>query len=119
MAPPSIRRRVGLLDFIHKRVLRAYQPAVLSLLPMREAQERAAWMHDKAIRVSSAGVICNWQLFYRSTYGIAGTYNRLSTEVVGCVSVSAFQSLLTRQIKAKAEAEASDPTWRDAHKPLR
>ena len=33
MAPPSIRRRVRLLSFIHKRVLGACHPAVLSLLP--------------------------------------------------------------------------------------
>ena len=117
MAPPSIRRRVGLLGFIHKRVLGLCHPSVLTLLPLREEGERAAWMHDKAIRVSYTGVISNWQLFYRSIFGIAETYNRLSVAAVGCVSVSAFQSLLTNQLKAKAEA--GDPTWRDAYKPVR
>ena len=52
-APLSLRRRIGMLGFLHKRVLQQCHPAFLALLPMvNPATPRAPWLHLEGLRIA-------------------------------------------------------------------
>ena len=95
-APPSLRRQIGILGFIHKRVLGGCHIAIAQLLPW--AQHHGIW-HTKQIDCHNSQCICRHNLFNRSLFGVAQIYNRLPQQLVDIASVKHFQAALTNIAK--------------------
>ena len=95
-APPCLRRDIGMLGFLHKRVLGHSHDAIKQLFPMgRHVQP---W-HDKQIDNHMYEVTNRQALFHRSAFGAVCTYNRLPQEVVDVDSVSGLQAALIRMAR--------------------
>ena len=109
-APPSIRRRIGLLDFLHKHVICLYHPALPVDLPF--APGHIIRHHDKTSKSHYDEVRSHAQLYNRSLYMYVLIYNRLPHELVMSPSVSSSQSQLTKLVKERANN--GDPSWRTA-----
>ena len=106
LAPPGMRRDIGILGFLHKRVLGQCHVAIRQLLPFIAPQ--AAW-HDKQLESHIESCIARPQLFCRSLFGMVAVYNRLPEEVVESTSVKQFQQKLTSIAKAKCDNGC--PSW--------
>jgi len=109
-APPGLRRNIGILGFLHKRILHICHPALYQALPM--LQEGIPRWHDKALHSFLDQVRGHHTMYFRSLYGYIHIYNRLSQGMVDIASVSEFQAKLTHM--AKHRAANGDPTWRQA-----
>ena len=109
-APPSLRRRIGMLGFLHKRVLQQCHPYLQIAFPMSQAFPDH--FHNRTMHSFLDEVTSHHNLYFRSVYGYIHIYNRLSQSLVDCPSVSSFQSRLTRI--AKHRAETGDIRWRQA-----
>ena len=99
-APLCLRRDIGLLGFLHKRVLGKCHIAIIRFFGFRP--HGAPW-HDK--QLDSKMDECNRRpaLYKRSMFHMVDVYNRLPQDVVDIDSVSAFQSCLTRIAKSRCE----------------
>jgi len=91
-APPSLRRDIGILGFLHKRVLGQCHEAVVRMFPFLPVHE--PW-HDKQLDSHLYESTCRQVLFSRSVFGMVNIYNRLPQYVVDSASVSNFQKELT------------------------
>jgi len=109
-APPGLRRSIGMLGFLHKRVLHICHPAMYQALPM--LQEGTPRWHSKSLHSFLDEVRGHHALYFRSLYGYIHIYNRLSQGIVDISSVSAFQAKLAHMIKHRAASGV--PTWRQA-----
>ena len=114
-APPSLRRAIGMLGFLHKRVLNQCHPVVREVLP--RAVNIDANYHTKALDPHTALVRYNDRLFNRSLYGYILMYNKLPQELVNATSVQNFQSRLTHL--AKQRANIDDANWRESFRDCR
>ena len=111
-APPSLRRPIGLLGFVHKRILGECHPLVKELLPSAPAiTDRTC--HTRQLECRMAEVRGHWRLHERSLYAYVILYNRLPQKLVDLPSVADFQSELTRL--ARTRAYDGDATWREAY----
>ena len=108
-APPSIRRAIGLLGFLHKRTLGTCHPLVTATLPVANA-EMVGDFHTKALDPCTRGVNYQQRLHSRSLYSYIYTYSRLPQAFVDIPSVSAFQSRLTHLAKHRATNDQTN--WR-------
>ena len=108
-APPSLRRHIGLLGFLHKRVLGVCHPALCQALPFGPVGIAARY-HTKHLETFSGEVLCNHRLYERSLYGFTRVYNRLPQSLADSPSVSALQTRLTHLAKEKAKQGHED--WR-------
>ena len=109
--PPSIRRAIGLLGFIHKRVQEKCHPVLLQALSF--SPDLRYKFHNRILvshfdEVSSFRSTCN-----NSLWMYVLIYSRLAQHIVEIEDVKGFQSKLTHL--ARHRAEANDPHWRDAH----
>ena len=93
-APPCVRRDIGILGLIHKRVLGLAHPAYNYLLPFLTGPVQARY-HSKTLANRRESVTCHRNLFNRSIFGYVDVYNRLPEYVVECKSISDFQHELT------------------------
>ena len=109
-APPSMRRAIGILGFIHKRVLGLCHPALCQALPFSGLT--GSHCHSKALDAKMSGVIGHWNMYFRSLWSYILIYNRLPEGLIATQSVSTFQGKLTQLVKTLAES--SDPNWREA-----
>ena len=107
-APPSLRRRIGILGFLHKRVLHLCHPGLCALLPMSQAP----LIHNRTLHSFLGEVVSHHRLYFRSLYGYVNIYNRLSQSIVDSPSVEAFQSKLTHI--ARHRVVSGDLRWRQA-----
>ena len=113
-APLSLRRRIGILGFIHKCVLQECHPALPHLLPMQmQVGAMPTYLHTMQVDPHLSGVRSRNALYSRSLYHFVLIYNRLPQDLVNLGSVSAFQSQLTKF--AKLRAERGEDTWRNAY----
>ena len=64
--PPSLRRSIGILDFLHKRVLGICHPLLVQALPFAERLD--ANYHTKALHPFSGEVRYHASLYGRSLY---------------------------------------------------
>lgn len=89
-APLSLRRDIGMLGFLHKRVLGRAHPCFNALFPLASNYIRG---HSKQL-ATHAG---NFQqlLLKRSLFALAAVYNRLPQDVVDLDDISLFQGALT------------------------
>ena len=111
-APPSIRRRIGILGFLHKRVLEVCHPAMVKDLKLESVQ--AGRYHTRTLESHWSEVNSHSRLFNNSLYMYILMYNRLPQEIVDCTSVSSFQKKLTKC--AKDRAEQGNTNWRCSYK---
>ena len=104
-APPSLRRGIGLLGFLHKRVLCLCHPALPQALPF--APGLSTNYHDKALNPFSGEILYQRRRLYdRSLYAYILVYNRLPQAFVDLPTASAFQSKLTHLSKERAKRDS-------------
>ena len=108
-APSELRRDIGLLGFLHKRILNECHPGVIALLPMATHDSH---YHSKQIDSQLEKCIARHVLWNRSLFGMIHVYNRLPQEVVDLPSVSVFQTELTRM--ARTRCWRGDANWKRA-----
>ena len=108
-APLGLRRRIGILGFIHKRVLTECHPSLLTLMPnMPTGVNLPRYLHGHCIESSMDQVTGRIQMYFRSLYNYIHIYNRLPQEIVAEKTVSAFQAKLTHLAKySTARGDAS------------
>ena len=105
--PPALRRDIGMLDFLHKRVLGQCHGAIKKFFPLLPA---APPWHDKQLEGHLFECIAIPSLYFRSLLGVVHIYNRLPLEAVDLDSVSKFQSFLNQMAKQRCARNIS--TWR-------
>ena len=118
-APPSLRRGIGLLGFLHKRVLGVCHPALFQALLFASGllEDYPAAYHDKALYPFSAEVLYQRRRLYdRSLYSYIHMYNRLPQAFIDLPTVSTFQSKLTHLTKERAKADSEH--WRASFQDL-
>ena len=102
-----LRRDIGILGFIHKRILEKCHPLLFELMPRRNA-DRFDY-HNKPIDISMDQNLKFRSLFDRSLFGRILLYNRLTQSLVDEESICNFQRRLTAI--AKARCLQDDPHW--------
>ena len=110
-APPSLRRAIGILGFLHNRILGKCHPALAAVFPLRG--DPANGPQPRQLEPFFAEVRGHAALYNRFIYVYILIYNRLPQEITDSETVSAFQSRLTRLAKARAQQDESN-LWRDA-----
>ena len=108
LAPICLRRDVGVLGFLHKRVLGECHPGIARLFPMcGEIRPR----HNKQIESRLYECVSRPVLFNRSIFGMVHIYNRLPQFFVDLENVSKFQHELTNV--AREACATGVATWKD------
>ena len=105
-APPSLRQRIGMMGFVHKRVLGQCHPALCVFLEFRQDQgmnSRNLVSHFEDVRGFSS-------MYNNSLYLYILMYNRLPEDIVILPSVCSFQTKLNKL--AKVRAEQGHENWR-------
>ena len=110
-APTILRRNIGVLGFLHKRVLGLSHPSIEKLLPWyaQRFDEPRNLGHNKQLYGHSVEISHQRSLFNRSIFAMVDIYNNLPQEIVDASSVKIFQSLLTKV--AKERCLRGDPDW--------
>ena len=110
-APPSLRRNIGVLGLLHKRVLGISHPIFQRLLPFHadvfgslRQGEHTRQLYGHVLQVQA-----QHSLHARSIFGMVYVYNRLPQELVDCATISSFQSGLTHM--ARKLCQDGDPAW--------
>ena len=114
-APLELRRDIGILGFIHKRVLGECHPAIMSLLVF--SSQAVAWRHPKQLGTYLDNCNARHGLYWRSLFVLVHVYNRLPDHVVASPSVQVFQARLTEAAKIRCAEE--DPHWRRSFRDCR
>ena len=110
-APLCLRRAIGALGFLHKRVLGHCHPEVKKPFPM--ALPCYFYWQDTTIDASSMRrVIAYRPMYLRSIWRYVHIYNRLPRFLVSLSSVHEFQSRLTHY--AKQRCLNGDIAWRSS-----
>ena len=107
-APPSLRRRIGLLGLLHKRVLGLCHPGLIHALPF--AQGLVADFHNKALDPFAGEQRYHTRLYQRSLWQYVCIYNRLPQALIELPFVKCFQSKLTALAKFRAQTDQEG--WR-------
>ena len=110
-APPTLRRNIGILGLLHKRVLGKCHPIFQKLLPFHS--DVFGWIraeeHNKQLYNHILEVHYQQALHRRSVFGMVTQYNKLPQNVVDCDSVSKFQHYLT--LMARKRCQDGDADW--------
>ena len=104
-APTMLRRDLGILGFIHKRILDQCHIGVALLLPRRERPTNLH--HDKQISIPRP--THRLQLFNKSLFALVQAYNMLPQWIVNATSVPQFQKHIT--ILVRRRCAALDDEW--------
>ena len=105
-APLCLRRAIGILGFLHKRVLGLCHPEVSKLLPWSGMPSTC---HSKQIETHLDKVVCRHNLYFASLFGFVSIYNRLPARLVDINSVQEFQRSLT--VAARCRCIHWNPNW--------
>ena len=81
-APPTLRRDIGILGFLHKRVFNQCHPAVARLFPFMGP---CPPYHNKQIDDHMYECIRRPGMYWRSVFGLAAKYNRLRRKLWTCL----------------------------------
>jgi len=110
-APASLRRNIGVLGLLHKRVLGQCHPSFERLLPWYSARFAEARGHGHTKQLYGHWVeVSNCQgLFSRSIFGMVDIYNNLPQHVVDASSVTCFQQYLNQIARTRCQQE--DVAW--------
>ena len=104
-APTCLRRDIGLLGFLHKRVLGECHPAVSQYFPLHPPSY--GW-HTKTIELFDGLIVTKRPLFQRSVFAMIHVYNRLPPDIVNLISVKSFQAELTKIAKQRCRNKYTD-----------
>jgi len=107
-APPVLRRNIGILGLLHKRVLGKCHPMYEELLP-RLPQRPFPERHDKQLSGRVLEVNSQIGLYRRSIFAMTSVYNCLPHYVVDYKCVSSFQKALTDIARTRCANLA--PRW--------
>ena len=113
-APPRLRRNIGMLGFLHKRVLGLSHPNIQKLLPFHADVfgSLRAGEHDNQLYGHILEVQQQQSLHRRSVFGMVDVYNRLPQHVVNYPTISVFQRHLT--LEARKLCQDGNSTWIDS-----
>ena len=111
-APPILRRNIGILGLLHKRVLGKAHPIFESLLPFHfdVFGNFRPGEHRKQLYNHICDMYFQPELFKRSIFNMVYSYNRLPNDAIECMSVKLFQSCLTKM--ARDQCEHENPRWK-------
>ena len=111
LPPPKLRRNVGILGLLHKRVLGKCHPSFEVLLPWSSSRFSVSrgLGHSKQLYGHNIEVSHHQAIFNRSIFAMVDIYNNLPQYVVDSPTISTFQSLLTRI--ARRRCESGDVSW--------
>ena len=104
-APPVLRRDIGILGLLHKRVLGLAHVSFEELFPFRHDNLMG---HDKQIETSFHLITCRPALFFRSIFAMAMVYNRLPQWLIDFKTISSFQANLTGIAKNRCRLGIDD-----------
>ena len=105
-APPSLRRNIGILGLLHKRVLGKCHPSFESLFPFESNPVRG---HTKQLYGHWCEISAHQAIFNRSIFRMCDIYNNLPQHIVDTPSVHLFQKALT--FKARQRCEDGNADW--------
>ena len=110
-APPSLRRNIGVLGLLQKRVLGKCHPVFQKLLPFhfQVFGRLRPNEHNKQLYGHVLDVENQHALHSRSIFGMVYVYNLLPQRFVDSESISAFQKGLT--LIAREKCKGGDPHW--------
>ena len=113
-APPRLRRNIGMLRFLHKRVLGLSHPAIQRLLPFHADffGSLRTGEHNKQLYDHILDVQQQQSLHRRSVFGMVHIYNRLPQHVVNLTTIPLFQKHLT--LEARKLCKDGNPSWIDS-----
>ena len=101
-APLTLRRDIGMLGFLHKRVLGLSQSCIESLLPwFNDVFSIPRRGHNKQLYSNFREVQFQHGLFNRSVFALVDVYNLLPQAAVDCTSIASFQSFLSHVARTK------------------
>ena len=118
-APPSLRRNIGILGLIHKRVLGLAHTEFEKFMPFVPAsyyESRVRPRHNKMLSTRRSDIIYRHAIFNRSIFGSVDIYNRLPQWLVDIDSVSGFQHELTAIAKTRCDNGIED--WQFSFSPV-
>ena len=110
-APTVLRRTIGVLGLLHKRVLGQCHNSFEQLLPWYSQHFDTArgTGHDKQLYGHWLEASQHRALYSRSIFAMVDIYNNLPQSVVDANSVSIFQHLLTDMVKERCRQQI--PQW--------
>jgi len=110
-APPKLRRNIGILGLLHKRVLGLCHPSFERLLPWYNSRftEARRLGHTKQLYGHWIEVTHCQGLFTRSIFGMVDIYNNLPQQAADASSVTAFQQYLIHIARSRCQSE--DVAW--------
>jgi len=110
-APPSLRRNIGILGLLHKRVLGKCHPSFELLLPWYAERypEGRGHGHNKQLYGHWVEISAHPALYARSIFAVCDVYNNLPQHVVDATDVGSFQQYLT-QI-ARVRCQQGEDAW--------
>lgn len=111
-APPTLRRNIGMLGMLHKRVLGKCHPDFKAMFPWftDKFNHSPNEKHNKQLYGHFMEIQRQVSLYKRSIFAMVEEYNRLPQYVVDSESISAFQSKLTEI--AHTRCQHGLPQWR-------
>ena len=109
--PPRLRRNVGVLGLLQKRVLGKCHPSFNQLLPWRHEyfSEPRLLGHSKQLYGHNCEITNHQALFNRSIFAMVDIYNNLPQYVIDASSVSLFQKYLMQIVRFRCKS--GDPAW--------
>jgi len=110
-APPKLRRNIGILGLLHKRVLGLCHPSFDRLLPWYSTRfsEARGLGHSKQLYGHWVEVSHYRGLFSRSIFAMVDIYNNLPQQAVDASSVTSFQQYLIHIARTRCQSE--DVAW--------
>ena len=110
-APPSLRRNIGILGLLHKRVLGKCHPSFERLLPWWSSRFSVprGLGHDKQLYGHWVEISHHRAIYQRSIFCMVYVYNNLSQDVVDSTSVNVFQHALTQIVRSRCQR--GDVDW--------
>ena len=112
-APTILRRNIGVLGLLHKRVLGLCHPSFEKLLPWYDQRFNVprGVGHTKQLYGHSIEINFNSALFNRSVFAMVDIYNNLPQDIVDIDNVSLFQKRLTAIAKERCNNNRIDWQW--------
>ena len=104
-APSELRRDIGILGFLHKRVLEKCHVGLVRLLPMDQHEGK---YHNRQLESFVLKCTSRHVLFNRSLFGMIGVYNRMPQWVVDADTVPKFQTALTQMARRRCVKGGND-----------
>ena len=109
-APQVLRRNIGILGVLHKRVIGKAHPIFQQMLPFHRDlfQAGRANEHNKQLYGHNVEVSHHQAIYNRSIFAMVDIYNNLPQYVVDASSVSAFQKYLTQIARKRCQIGNAD-----------